>query len=314
MKHSIIFLLFASFIFPGAFAQDVKSDNYDAFSYKTKRSAKYLIDIPSPQRDEEGKLLRGTRQETIDVLNSKIIKVTEKDPGAVRFLIVSRDRMKSEQAGTDTQMYGISKSETLSAFSLYALEKKSGLFISHEEYLAAPQKAIPFADLDQKTFRKMVIAAYEQESRHFEVIIDSVGKFHRDWIIDQVKQDTAWGQRFIQIEKHYLTSLSRAWWEEVFPATSNEEGSFILTGEFSTPTDLLRSVQIRWRGEPHTMEKITIKWNGQVIFDEPVLSYEEYGVFEKASKTEKNRFEVIGVGGKINTEIEIVFADCGCGP
>lgn len=280
-------------------------------SYSTAESAVHFTEAAAvyQQSLKNGDTASVAYKKTVARFNAKIALLSQTEPGAIRYLVANRDNLNKPDARAKKQCCTAVPVATAKTF-LFAQDKNSGSFITLGESLHN-KNATTFANMDKETFRKLAIASYEKESRHFFVQTQDGKKLHRDHIIDEIEQNTALGQQFLAIEKHFLQALQkRANWEDVYYATTDASGNFELSGNFASPTGLLATIQLRWRGTPHSFPKVTLDVNGKTIFAEAAGSYDEYTVAEKIAKT-TNTYIIRGENGPITKEIEIVFADCG---
>lgn len=210
--------------------------------------------------------------------------------------------------GNKSKQYTLPRSVIANA--IFAKTKNSEAYVTYQEYNKSPNSYIKFSDLDNASFALLVIHAYEQLLRDFDVQIAGI-RYHRDQIIDEIELASNIGQNIISIEKNFLLAAENNFWDFELDGHTDATGNLAVDSfSFTADSELLASVQLSWRGIHESFSNAQFIVNGKEIHNAEALNFETY-IVDLDVKAKNNTCHVTAEGGPANADIKIRLADCG---
>jgi hypothetical protein len=245
-------------------------------------------------------------QRTINKFN-EILKILEtEEPDAVQYIVIDRDGLRCMPARAEEDA-DFSLPLELASRTLYARNPTSGEFVSFAEFQNNAGRAVAYTSLSDEEVKDLAVAKFSKMDRNFELCILSVGRFHRDRIIEEIKRNSELGQMFVAGEKEFLARLNENRWSKTITLRTDANGAITAADKFDVPmTITVKGVKAAWKGTPSSFSNATFALNGEGLFNGVVANGTTYAVKKKLNSG-PCQYNLNAVGGPKDTDITVTI-------
>ncbi len=272
--------------------------------YFTWKSANefFKADAALDKAFSQGKNAPQAYQETIQAFNELIDYLNKNEPSGVKNAITDRDGLLCLPKGRETLDYVLPLE--MAAYTLYSKNQETNEFVSFADFQNLNLRS-SYRELSKDDFKNMVIAGYEKLDRNYEIGILGYGKFNREQIIDEIRNETEIGNGLVEVDRHFLQAMENARWSKTFEAKTDAQGCINMSDNFDVPmTITIKSVKAEWSGQPNSFQNITVIFNNETLFNGPVQNGNTYNKVLKVQKGAASA-SINAVGGPKNTTVKV---------
>ncbi len=276
---------------------------HPSFYFTTKSMPVFFnADAEIDRAFAKGKNAPEAYAQTIDAFNEALKIVQQSDPSAVQYMIIDRDGLRCFPAGRKVLDYEFDLK--VAAQYLYAKNPETNELVNFADYNNQNLRS-SLRDMNDSEVKEVVLANYERMERDFELGILSHGIFHRDQLIDEIRNETVLGKELVNAQKYFLQTLEQSRFSHTVEVTTDANGNIIQAGEADVPmTVYVKSVQAVWSEQPQSFSNVRLSMNESELFNGPVTSGQKYDRNIKVEKGKKT-FKVECLNGPKNSKIKI---------